>query len=65
MEQTGVDLININEAKQFLHSNGLNYLSNLVFKKKTININDRMYITWKQFEACRKKESIAKYMLKS
>jgi hypothetical protein len=61
MERTSEDLININEAKQFLHSSGLDYLGNLVFKKKTVNIGDRMYITWKQFEACSKKESRVLY----
>jgi len=65
MQQTSEELININEAKHFLHSGGLDFLSHLVYKKKTVNVSNRIYITFKQFEACLKKESIAKYSLKS
>lgn len=57
MKSTGNELININDARSLLNSEGLAHLSQIIYGNRTINKGNRMYITRKQFENCLKKET--------
>jgi hypothetical protein len=50
------EFIDINNARNVLKSNGLVYLSHIIYQNRTVNIGKRMYITKKQFENCVKKD---------
>ena len=56
MKQKSVELININTVRSLLCSGGLDYLADIIYKNKTINIGKRTFITKRQFENCMKKE---------
>lgn len=45
-------LININDARKMLQSEGLAHLSHIICRGRTIDIGGRMYISSKQLHNC-------------
>ncbi len=56
MKQNLNEFIDINDARNGLKSNGLVYLSHIIYHNRTVNVGKRMYITKKQLEDCVKKD---------
>lgn len=53
------ELININDAKHMLRSEGLTHLSHIICCGRTVNIGKRMFISKKQLDNCLKKDAIS------
>lgn len=58
MNSKSQELININDARNCLNSEGLAHLASLVYSGRTVNIGSRMYISKRQLNNCLKKDGV-------